>query len=126
MLPRLVNDYNKPLRITLADTVHNWNTGEEMDDVYRHYLQNRSSQQLQQVYQQLLHLMFLFTKENFSTTKREADFELALADFSKVKPTSSHDLLLLFGLMVNPVQRFPEFILFLRDLLKHRPSDHYD
>ena len=28
--------------------------------------------------------------------------------------------------MVKPVQRFPQFILLLDDLLKHTPSDHHD
>lgn len=28
--------------------------------------------------------------------------------------------------MVKPVQRFPQFILLLSDLLKHTPSDHHD
>lgn len=28
--------------------------------------------------------------------------------------------------MVKPVQRFPQFILFLQDLLKHTPQGHHD
>lgn len=28
--------------------------------------------------------------------------------------------------MVKPVQRFPQFILFLQDLLKHTPHGHHD
>ncbi|VEN35867.1 unnamed protein product, partial [Callosobruchus maculatus] len=50
----------------------------------------------------------------------------ALADFLKVKQISSHDRLSFFGLMVKPVQRFPQFILFLQDLLKHTPQGHHD
>lgn len=39
---------------------------------------------------------------------------------------SSPDRLNFFGLMVKPVQRFPQFILFLQDLLKHTPQGHQD
>lgn len=44
----------------------------------------------------------------------------------QVKQISSHDRLSFFGLMVKPVQRFPQFILFLQDLLKHTPQGHHD
>lgn len=78
--------------------------------------------------------------------KMEAKRKSALADFFKVKQISAHDRLSFFGLMVKPVQRFPQFILFLQvssfvvcpmnaslsniellqDLLKHTPQDHHD
>lgn len=44
----------------------------------------------------------------------EAKRKSALADFFKVKQISAHDRLSFFGLMVKPVQRFPQFILFLQ------------
>lgn len=46
--------------------------------------------------------------------KMEAKRKSALADFFKVKQISAHDRLSFFGLMVKPVQRFPQFILFLQ------------
>lgn len=55
---------------------------------------------------------------NFSAAmdlaKMEAKRKSALADFFKVKQISAHDRLSFFGLMVKPVQRFPQFILFLQ------------
>lgn len=75
----------------------------------------------------------------------EAKRKSALADFFKVKQIGAHDRLSFFGLMVKPVQRFPQFILFLQvifsvilnrftniksrlsqDLLKHIPQNHHD
>lgn len=46
--------------------------------------------------------------------KMEAKRKSALADFFKVKQIGAHDRLSFFGLMVKPVQRFPQFILFLQ------------
>lgn len=55
---------------------------------------------------------------NFSVAmdlaKMEAKRKSALADFLKVKQIGAHDRLSFFGLMVKPVQRFPQFILFLQ------------
>lgn len=39
---------------------------------------------------------------------------------------SSPDRLNFFGLMVKPVQRFPQLILLLQDLLRHTPQGHQD
>lgn len=58
--------------------------------------------------------------------KMEEKRKSALADFFKVKQISAHDRLSFFGLMVKPVQRFPQFILFLQDLLKYTPQGHHD
>jgi Rho guanine nucleotide exchange factor 10 len=55
---------------------------------------------------------------NFSVAmelaKMESKRKSALADFFKVKQISAHDRLSFFGLMVKPVQRFPQFIMFLQ------------
>ncbi|WAR13814.1 ARGAL-like protein [Mya arenaria] len=39
---------------------------------------------------------------------------------------SSQDRLSLAGLMLKPVQRFPQFIMIVKDLLKYTPRDHHD
>lgn len=55
---------------------------------------------------------------NFSNAmdlaKAETKRKSAFADFLHVKQISSHDRLSFFGLMVKPVQRIPQFILFLQ------------
>ena len=45
---------------------------------------------------------------------------------SQVKQITAHDRLNFFGLMVKPIQRFPQFILLLQDLLKETPPGHGD
>ena len=58
--------------------------------------------------------------------KQESKRKSALADFLKVKQITAHDRVSFFGLMVKPVQRFPQFILLLQDLLKETPPGHPD
>jgi hypothetical protein len=53
--------------------------------------------------------------------KQESKRRSALADFLKVNQIKAHDRVSFFGLMVKPVQRFPQFILLLQDLLKETP-----
>ncbi|XP_018562299.1 rho guanine nucleotide exchange factor 10 [Anoplophora glabripennis] len=148
-LQRLVNDYKKPLeessppvlsgskistlfhrlpeilqchtlfRIALAECIRNWDRDERIGDVF---VASFSKAIVLDIYSGFIN--------NFSVAmdlaKMEAKRKSALADFLKVKQISSHDRLSFFGLMVKPVQRFPQFILFLQDLLKHTPHGHHD
>ncbi|XP_042348552.1 rho guanine nucleotide exchange factor 10-like protein [Plectropomus leopardus] len=50
----------------------------------------------------------------------------AFLDFLKKKQASSPDRITLYGLMVKPIQRFPQFILLLQDMLKNTPKVHAD
>uniref|UniRef100_A0A6P7GEA8 Rho guanine nucleotide exchange factor 10 n=2 Tax=Diabrotica virgifera virgifera TaxID=50390 RepID=A0A6P7GEA8_DIAVI len=148
-LQRLVNDYKKPLeesnppvlssskiqtlfhrlpeilqchtlfRIAIAEYVRNWDRDEKIGDVF---VASFSKAIVLDIYSGFIN--------NFSVAmdlaKMEAKRKSALADFLKVKQISSHDRLSFFGLMVKPVQRFPQFILFLQDLLKYTPHGHHD
>ncbi|XP_023707592.1 rho guanine nucleotide exchange factor 10 isoform X4 [Cryptotermes secundus] len=148
-LQRLVNDYKKPLeessppilssskistlfhrlpeilqchtlfRIALAESIRNWDHDEKIGDVF---VASFSKAIVLDIYSGFIN--------NFSVAmdlaKMEAKRKSALADFLKVKQISAHDRLSFFGLMVKPVQRFPQFILFLQDLLKHTPQGHHD
>ena len=58
--------------------------------------------------------------------KSESKRKSAFADFLKVKQITASDRLNFFGLMVKPIQRFPQFILLLQDLLKETPQGHRD
>ena len=58
--------------------------------------------------------------------KSESKRKSAFADFLKVKQITASDRLNFFGLMVKPIQRFPQFILLLQDLLKETPQGHND
>ncbi|XP_034941800.1 rho guanine nucleotide exchange factor 10-like protein isoform X2 [Chelonus insularis] len=148
-LQRLVNDYKKPLeessppvlsqakiatlfhrlpeilqchtlfRIALAECVRSWDKDEKLGDVF---VASFSKAIVLDIYSGFIN--------NFSQAmdlaKQESKRKTALADFFKVKQISAHDRLSFFGLMVKPVQRFPQFILFLQDLLKHTPQGHHD
>ncbi|XP_046596842.1 rho guanine nucleotide exchange factor 10-like protein isoform X1 [Neodiprion lecontei] len=148
-LQRLVNDYKKPLeessppvlgqskiatlfhrlpeilqchtlfRIALAECVRSWDKDEKLGDVF---VASFSKAIVLDIYSGFIN--------NFSVAmdlaKQESKRKTALSDFFKVKQISAHDRLSFFGLMVKPVQRFPQFILFLQDLLKHTPQGHHD
>ncbi|XP_066590012.1 rho guanine nucleotide exchange factor 10 isoform X2 [Prorops nasuta] len=148
-LQRLVNDYKKPLeessppilsqskiatlfhrlpeilqchtlfRIALAECIKSWDKDEKLGDVF---VASFSKAIVLDIYSGFIN--------NFSVAmdlaKQESKRKTALADFFKVKQISSHDRMSFFGLMVKPVQRFPQFILFLQDLLKHTPQGHHD
>ena len=58
--------------------------------------------------------------------KSESKRNSAFADFLQVKQITAADRLNFFGLMVKPIQRFPQFILLLQDLLKATPTGHED
>ena len=58
--------------------------------------------------------------------KSESKRKSAFADFLQVKQITATDRLNFFGLMVKPIQRFPQFILLLQDLLKETPQGHKD
>ncbi|KAK0174347.1 hypothetical protein PV327_010130 [Microctonus hyperodae] len=148
-LQRLVNEYKKPLEeslppilsqtkittlfhrlpeilqchtlfgIALAESVRLWDKDEKLGDVF---VASFSKAIVLDIYSGFIN--------NFSMAmdlaKQESKRKTALADFFKVKQLSAHDRLSFFGLMVKPVQRFPQFILFLQDLLKHTPHGHHD
>ncbi|XP_059048470.1 rho guanine nucleotide exchange factor 10 isoform X1 [Achroia grisella] len=148
-LQRLVNDYKKPLeesspailnaskiqtlfhrlpdilqchlhfRTALADCARTWDRDEKIGEVF---LNAFSKAVVLDVYSDFIN--------NFSVAmelaKMESKRKSAFADFFKVKQISAHDRLSFFGLMVKPVQRFPQFIMFLQDLLKHTPPGHVD
>nr|CAD7265208.1 unnamed protein product [Timema shepardi] len=137
-LQRLVNDYKKPLeesnpmilngskistlfhklpeihqchtlfRIALTESIRNWDRDERIGDVF---VASFSKAIVLEIYSGFIN--------NFSVAmdlaKQESKRKSALADFLKVKQISAHDRLSFFGLMVKPVQRFPQFILFLQE-----------
>lgn len=94
-------------RRALAECVRTWDTEEKVGDAF---VVAFSKPVILEIYSGFIN--------NFSAAmelaKMEAKRKSALADFFKVKQISAHDRLSFFGLMVKPVQRFPQFILFLQ------------
>lgn len=148
-LQRLVNDYKRPLeesnppilssnkvstlfhripeilqchtlfRIALSEAIRNWDSEEKIGDVF---VASFSKAVVLEIYSDFIN--------NFTAAmecaKQESKRKSALADFLKVKQITAHDRVSFFGLMVKPVQRFPQFILLLQDLLKETPPGHAD
>ncbi|XP_037937381.1 rho guanine nucleotide exchange factor 10-like [Teleopsis dalmanni] len=117
-LPEILHSH-KLFRIALAECVRNWDRDEKLGDCF---VSAFSKPRILEIYSGFIN--------NFSAAmelaKMEEKRKSALADFFKVKQISAHDRLSFFGLMVKPVQRFPQFILFLQDLLKYTPQGHHD
>lgn len=102
-------------RISLAECVRNWDNEEKVGDAF---IATFGKPIILEIYSGFIN--------NFSAAmdlaKMEAKRKSALADFFKVKQISAHDRLSFFGLMVKPVQRFPQFILFLQVSSKQSPQ----
>eukprot|EP00095_Tigriopus_kingsejongensis_P003352 maker-scaffold787_size97196-snap-gene-0.12 protein:Tk03352 transcript:maker-scaffold787_size97196-snap-gene-0.12-mRNA-1 annotation:"rho guanine nucleotide exchange factor 10" len=148
-LQRLVNDYKKPLeeshppilsqpkvqtlfhkvpeilqchllfRIALSEAIKNWDTDEKIGDVF---VASFSKAVVLEIYSDFINNFTIA----MDCAKQESKRKSALADFLKVKQITAHDRVSFFGLMVKPVQRFPQFILLLQDLLKETPPGHPD
>ena len=103
----------------LAEAIRNWDNEEKIGDVF---VANFSKAVVLEIYSDFIN--------NFTAAmecaKQESKRKSALADFLKVKQITAHDRVSFFGLMVKPVQRFPQFILLLQDLLKETPPGHPD
>nr|XP_009680906.1 PREDICTED: rho guanine nucleotide exchange factor 10-like protein [Struthio camelus australis] len=67
---------------------------------------------------------------NFTTAmsliKKACLTKPAFLEFLKKRQMASADRVTLYGLMVKPIQRFPQFILLLQDMLKNTPKGHAD
>ena len=106
-------------RIALSEAIKNWDRDEKIGDVF---VASFSKAVVLEIYSDFIN--------NFTAAmecaKQESKRKSALADFLKVKQITAHDRVSFFGLMVKPVQRFPQFILLLHDLLKETPPGHPD
>lgn len=121
-------------RIALAECVRSWDKDEKLGDVF---VASFSKAIVLDIYSGFINNFSVA----MDLAKQESKRKTALADFFKVSPShlfdnkvsqilisqyiyfcsslqvkqiSAHDRLSFFGLMVKPVQRFPQFILFLQ------------
>jgi Rho guanine nucleotide exchange factor 10 len=94
-------------RFELSECVRNWDRDERIGDVF---VSSFSRAIVLDMYSEFIN--------NFTTAmdlaKQESKRKSAFDDFLKVKQITSSDRLSFFGLMVKPVQRFPQFILQLQ------------
>uniref|UniRef100_A0A8C5L286 Rho guanine nucleotide exchange factor 10 n=1 Tax=Jaculus jaculus TaxID=51337 RepID=A0A8C5L286_JACJA len=106
-------------QIALASRVSEWDTVETIGDVF---VASFSKSMVLDAYSEYVN--------NFSTAvavlKKTCATKPAFLDFLKQSQESSPDRVTLHSLMMRPIQRFPQFILLLQDMLKNTARGHPD
>ncbi|KAK3547223.1 hypothetical protein QTP86_017832, partial [Hemibagrus guttatus] len=148
-LRRILNDYQKPLleaeprilstrkiqpifyrvkeilqchamfQIALTSRVAEWDQVETIGDLF---VASFSKSMVLDVYSDYVNN---FTNA-MALIKKACMSKPAFLEFLKKRQAVSTDRITLYGLMVKPIQRFPQFILLLQDMLKNTPSGHQD
>uniref|UniRef100_A0AAY5F2W9 DH domain-containing protein n=1 Tax=Electrophorus electricus TaxID=8005 RepID=A0AAY5F2W9_ELEEL len=106
-------------RIALASRVAEWDCTETIGDLF---VASFSKSMVLDVYSDYVNN---FTNA-MALIKKACMSKPAFLDFLKKKQAASTDRITLYGLMVKPIQRFPQFILLLQDMLKNTPAEHRD
>lgn len=106
-------------QIALASRVSEWDSVEMIGDVF---VASFSKSMVLDAYSEYVN--------NFSTAvgilKKTCATKPAFLDFLKQCQESSPDRITLYSLMMKPIQRFPQFILLLQDMLKNTTKGHPD
>ncbi|XP_071509254.1 rho guanine nucleotide exchange factor 10-like [Diadema antillarum] len=106
-------------QIALASRIKEWDNIEQIGDVF---VASFSKAMVLEVYSAYVN-NFTHAME---TAKKAASQKPAFREFVESRQLSSSDRLSLYGLMLKPVQRFPQFICLLQDLLKRTHQGHAD
>ncbi|XP_069091920.1 rho guanine nucleotide exchange factor 10 isoform X3 [Pleurodeles waltl] len=106
-------------QIALASRVSEWDSVEMIGDVF---VASFSKSMVLDAYSEYVN--------NFSTAvavlRKSCATKPQFLEFLKQCQESSIDRITLYGLMMKPIQRFPQFILLLQDMLKHTTKGHPD
>ncbi|KAJ7988903.1 hypothetical protein DPEC_G00314010 [Dallia pectoralis] len=106
-------------QIALASRVAEWDTLEMIGDVF---VASFSKSMVMDAYCEYVN--------NFSTAmtvvRKTCASKPNFLDFLKHRQETSSDRVTLYGLMMKPIQRFPQFILLLQDMLRNTPAGHSD
>ncbi|XP_056445826.1 rho guanine nucleotide exchange factor 10 isoform X1 [Gadus chalcogrammus] len=106
-------------QIALASRVADWDNLEMIGDVF---VASFSKSMVLDAYSEYVN--------NFSTAmavvRKTCAAKPSFLDFLKLRQETSGDRVTLYGLMMKPIQRFPQFILLLQDMLKNTPVGHGD
>uniref|UniRef100_A0A3B3XBU5 Rho guanine nucleotide exchange factor 10 n=1 Tax=Poecilia mexicana TaxID=48701 RepID=A0A3B3XBU5_9TELE len=106
-------------QIALASRVSEWDSLEMIGDVF---VASFSKSMVLDAYSEYVN--------NFSTAmavvRKTCASKPSFLEFLKHRQESSSDRMTLYGLMMKPIQRFPQFILLLQDMLKNTPVGHAD
>ncbi|XP_033641961.1 rho guanine nucleotide exchange factor 10-like isoform X3 [Asterias rubens] len=106
-------------QIALSSRVKNWDSSDQIGDVF---VASFSKAMVLDVYSAYVNN---FTNA-MEVAKRAANQRPAFRNFIETRQVSSIDRLSLYALMLKPIQRFPQFICLLQDLLKRTPLGHAD
>ncbi|XP_008275112.1 rho guanine nucleotide exchange factor 10 isoform X2 [Stegastes partitus] len=106
-------------QIALASRVAEWDGLEMIGDVF---VASFSKSMVLDAYSEYVN--------NFSTAmavvRKTCASKPGFLEFLKHRQETSSDRMTLYGLMMKPIQRFPQFILLLQDMLKNTPVGHAD
>ncbi|CAL8351983.1 unnamed protein product, partial [Gadus morhua 'NCC'] len=116
---REITQCHSMFQIALASRVAEWDSSEKIGDLF---VASFSKSMVLDVYSDYVNN---FTNA-MALIKKACISKPAFLDFLKKKQASSVDRITLYGLMVKPIQRFPQFILLLQDMLKNTPRGHVD
>ncbi|XP_040009743.1 rho guanine nucleotide exchange factor 10-like protein isoform X2 [Xiphias gladius] len=114
-----IHQCHSMFQIALASRVADWDHSEKIGDLF---VASFSKSMVLNVYSDYINN---FTNA-MALIKKACVSKPAFLDFLKKKQASSPDRITLYGLMVKPIQRFPQFILLLQDMLKNTPKSHAD
>ncbi|XP_067873551.1 rho guanine nucleotide exchange factor 10-like protein isoform X1 [Heterodontus francisci] len=106
-------------QIALSSRVAEWDSTEKIGDLF---VASFSKSMVLDVYSDYVNN---FTNA-MALIKKACLTKPAFLEFLKRKQASNSDRITLYGLMVKPIQRFPQFILLLQDMLKNTPKGHPD
>ncbi|KAL4221100.1 guanine nucleotide exchange factor 10-like protein [Mactra antiquata] len=105
-------------QIEFSDKLKNWNADEKIGTIFHVF----SQRMVVNIYSD-----YVNNYEAASETIKDLEnSKQTFKEFLKKKQMESDDRLSLAGLMLKPVQRFPQFIMIIKDLLKYTPRDHHD
>ncbi|XP_071018324.1 rho guanine nucleotide exchange factor 10-like protein isoform X1 [Oncorhynchus clarkii lewisi] len=116
---REITQCHSMFQIALASRVAEWDSSEKIGDLF---VASFSKSMVLDVYSDYVNN---FTNA-MALVKKACMSKPAFLEFLKMKQVSSVDRITLYGLMVKPIQRFPQFILLLQDMLKNTPKGHVD
>ncbi|XP_015230836.1 PREDICTED: rho guanine nucleotide exchange factor 10-like protein isoform X2 [Cyprinodon variegatus] len=116
---REITQCHSMFQIALASRVAEWDRSEKIGDLF---VASFSKSMVLDVYSEYVNN---FTNA-MALIKKACMSKPAFLEFLKRKQASSVDRITLYGLMVKPIQRFPQFILLLQDMLKNTPKGHVD
>uniref|UniRef100_A0A3Q0RZF9 DH domain-containing protein n=1 Tax=Amphilophus citrinellus TaxID=61819 RepID=A0A3Q0RZF9_AMPCI len=116
---REITQCHSMFQIALASRVAEWDSTEKIGDLF---VASFSKSMVLDVYSEYVNN---FTNA-MALIKKACMSKPAFLEFLKKKQASSVDRITLYGLMVKPIQRFPQFILLLQDMLKNTPKGHVD